>query len=232
MSRSRHIGCTGIDFVGNTRRDNVVDKKVAMAVIEKIASKEEIPHGWDGTLRDYCTRRKWLTKSYNDLKCSPKAFPFMDMIVGTGGKISKQYVLGRMSNLKSYYKCPDLFYTLDSTDWDTLYQINDLFIYCACTSRQNFPIRIVTNPKGGISSKDSKKGINSYDGSIIAPPQFLQQHNRISVLSRELCQISSYFKMHVYQSVDLPHIFFASFKKSSQLRHQLKKHNLVRFKID
>lgn len=218
----RKLGCENIDFVGRTERNKSIDKKLAKTIITDVADPQHIPKDWDGKVQTYCKQRQWLTDKYkNKYTCDLDSIPLLDL-----AKSGKQYVLGRMSNLKDYYACPDMFYTLDSDDWDSLYQVNDLFIYCAQGSTENdFPIRIVTSKNKGIKSTDIKTGIAQYN-KVLTLPHLLNQKSKIHITSRELCQISKYFGMYIYQSMEFNNIFFASKKSPSMLSTKMKKYKL------
>lgn len=210
----RRFGCKNIDFVGNLVSDKQRDEKLSREIIEEIATKEHrfknIPH--------FCKNKNWLDTRERKSICSRK-IPYFDMVSPT----EKQYVIGRMQNLKDYYECQELFYTLDTNDWDSLYQINDLFIYCAATSEENvFPIRIVT--KGSIRNKSTIDGISDY--AVMTIPYLLNQWKKLHITARELCQISKYFRMHIYQSKEHPNIFFASKKKPSSIKSLMETYKL------
>jgi hypothetical protein len=222
----RRLGCDGIDYLGRTQRSPKTDKKLAAHVINNISDKSSIPKLWDRTVDGYCKHRHWLSSKYDNMECKPHKLPLLEMLQKKD-HYAKQYVLGRMANLKDYYACPDLFYTLDSDDWDTLYQINDLFIYCAQHSIDNdFPIRIVTDNKRGIHNTDPKHGLYSYKSKLVTLPHLLQQHKNIHILAREVCQLVGYFKLRLYQSLEFPHIFFATKKSPSRLARKIEKLNL------
>lgn len=221
----RNLQCSDIDFVGRQKQNRKKDAAIAKAVIKVVADPEKVPENWDGAITSYCKQRQWLKDEYQKAPCScSNSIPLFDMVVSRN-RPRKQYVIGRMTNLKDYYTCQDYFYTLDSNDWDSLYQINDLFIYCSQGSRENdFPIRIVTHPKRGIKNKDPDVGIAQYN--LLTIPHLMNQSSSIHISSRELCQIASYFKMSIYQSQDHPHIFFATHKSSSQLSSKIKRFKL------
>lgn len=223
----RHIGCENIDFVGKNKRNNYKDHELAKAVIDVVANSKNKPDGWDGTTEQYCKERKWLSSKYTKdfEKCNLVNIPLLNMVETKSGN-KKQYVFGRMSNLKEYYHCNNHFHTLDSNDWDALYQLNDLFVYCAESSKENdFPIRIVTDIKHGIHSKDEVSGVTSYT-ELLTLPHLLNQHSKIKIIARELCQITQYFKMHLYQSKEHKNIFFASKKSPDELQRKIKKFQL------
>ncbi len=176
-------------------------------------------------LGKYCKTRNWLTEVSGKNKASVcRTLPLQETIP----KGERQYVFGRMSNLKPYYECPSKFITLNNKDWDSLYQVNDMFVYCATrmTKNQTFPLRLVFDSTQGIHSKDSKTGFMNYDENVLTIPHLLSPKNRIHILSREVCQIAKFFGMYLYQSQEYPHIFFASKKSPSKIGSELKKFNL------
>jgi hypothetical protein len=225
----RNLGCESIDFVGRHERNNPKDKRIVHEIIEKVADKRYIPRNWDKKISSYCESRNWLPELSEPTQCNVKNIPFLDMVLVPEGDefvIQKQYVLGRMSNLKDYYKCEQMFYSLNSDDWDFMYQLNDLFVYCAQNSLENdFPIRIITDLKRGIHSKDKKTGLSGYQ-ILLTIPHLLKGHEKIDILSRELCQITHYFDMHLFQSKDYPHIFFASKHSPKKLKDKINKYHL------
>ncbi len=221
----RNFGCDKIDFLGQSHYRKKRTEKLVSSVIEKVADKNAYHGKRDYNIQDYCSNRDWLYNRANPGNCNLQNIPLHEMIF-EDDFIRHQYVLGRMENLTEYYKC-HYFYTLDSADWDNLYQLNDLFIYCAQSSEENvFPIRIVTDPVGGIKSKDKQRGISDYGKNIITLPQLLQQYQNITITSREICQLSKYFKVQFYQSIDHPNLFFATKKSPSFLKPYIKLYNL------
>lgn len=238
MRAYRRLGCDMIDFMGRTssKKSARLDERIADAVVRHIADKNYAPSSWDGSIQDYCRRREWLPKAKYVGPCKASDnIPHMDMVQAPDGGVRKQYVLGRMSLLRrlGYYTCPHLFYTLDSEDWDSMYQINDLFVYCAYKSADNpdFPIRIVTSPEGGLRRKTGKRGISDYGRNLLTIPHLLDQSRRIHIASRELCQLTHYFGMRLYRSRDHPHLYFASRKSVRALAPKLSRYNLERVEI-
>lgn len=223
----RKLGCDKIDFLGQSLYKKKKTEKLLSSVVDKVADRNAYQgDNYDiNNITDYCKNRNWLYNNKVYKNCQLSKIPLSEMVF-EDNFIHRQYVLGRMKNLEEYYKC-HYFYTLDSEDWDDLYQLNDLFIYCAQESEENvFPIRIVTDPKGGIKSKDELSGISDYDKNIITLPHLLKQYENINIVSREICQLSKYFKMGFYQSIDYPNIFFATKKSKIVLAPYIKKYNL------
>lgn len=229
----RKLGCETIDFVGKTESKPKVNKKLAKAVINSVAHPRYTPDNWDGKVESYCKQRKWVESHYDKNECKSSSIPLLDMVVDPKTHtIQKQWVLGRVSSLKQYYNCSNLFYALDNDDWDSLYQLNDLFVYCSQNSTENvFPIRIVADKKRGLRSRNRKTGVLRYD-TLITIPHLLNQYKKIVILSRELCQIARYFKMYVYQSLDYKYLYFASKKSPKELHRELKQFNLQEVNIE
>lgn len=222
----RHVGCTKIDFVGHNKAADRRDLEVTLQVASRVANAKQhgAPKNKD-ELQQYCKKRDWLNAHASlERKCDD--IPLM----GTIPQNEKQFVFGRMSNLGPYYACPDKFITLDSQDWDGLYQVNDMFVYCATqtTKASHFPIRIVFDTTHGVHSKDDKLGFMNYDDHVLTIPHLLAPAKRIHILSREICQISHYFGMHLYQSVEHPSVFFASKHAASgnDMKKKLKTYKL------
>jgi hypothetical protein len=236
----RDFKCEEIDFLGRRRRDATKDKKLAKLVIKKVADPKYHPNSISpgsaatttattttskkGTVANYCAHRRW-NQTEKLGPCLPRNIPHLDLVATSRG-IHRQFVFGRLPLLKAYDNCPDLFHTLRATDWDNLYHLNDLFVYCSQSSTENpnFPIRIVTSPRGGLHSRGKKKGLTDYN--LLTTLHLLNQHEKTSVTTREICQFARYFKLHIYQSQSHPNIFFASKKPPSRLRPHLERHQL------
>jgi hypothetical protein len=225
-SRSiRRVGCSKIDFLGSTRSTVRKDLLMTLKVAQNVADAKK--HGSPETkeeLSAYCSTRNWMTSSKRRNKPTVcRTIPLLETIAP--GK--RQYVFGRMSNLEPYYSCPSKFITLDSKDWDSLYQVNDMFVYCATNmTNEQFPLRLVFDANGGIQSRHDKTGFMNYDDNVVSIPHLFNPTKRVHILSREICQISKFFGMSLYQSQDYPHIFFASKRSPSRLKSALKRHNL------
>jgi hypothetical protein len=206
----RKIGCSKINFLGSRIPSQTRNYKIAKRVKNTVGDPLIIQKFKDTSLQSYCEHRDWMTedKKAKRMGGCPN-IPLFEMVKDMK---HKQFVLGRMSNLRDYYDCQKYFYTLNNKDWDSLYQLNDLFVYCGTHYVEDpFPIRIVTDPNGGIRSKHSKYGFTQYNKYVITLPQIGQsKKDRITILSRELCQVSTYFQFRIYQSLDEPTIFFAS----------------------
>lgn len=228
----RKLGCKTIDFVGKTKSNPYTDKKLAKEIIDVVAHPRYIPQNWNGKVDSYCKERKWVESKYDKNECKSSSIPLLDMVVDSRtNTIQKQWVLGRVSSLKQYYNCSKFFYALDNDDWDSLYQLNDLFVYCSQNSTENvFPIRIVADKKKGLKSRNKKTGVLRYD-KLITIPHLLNQYKKIVIFSRELCQIAKYFNMYIYQSNDYQYLYFASKHSPKQLRNELKKYNLQEVNI-
>jgi hypothetical protein len=221
----RRVGCSKIDFLGATRSNVKKDLLMTLKVAQNVADAKK--HGKPQNkedMKEYCTTRNWMTATPRRNKPTIcRTIPLMETIAS--GK--RQYVFGRMSNLGPYYSCPSKFITLDSKDWDSLYQVNDMFVYCATNmANEQFPLRLVFDTDGGIHSKHPKTGFMNYDDNVLSIPHLFNQTERVHILSREICQISKFFGMNLYQSQDYPHIFFASKKSPSSLKSALKRYNL------
>lgn len=196
--------CTQIDFLNSKKSHKSRDLAKSLRVANRVANAKR--HGSPKTrsqLQTYCDTRDWLTDHprKNDV-ISCNSTPLQNTIPRKG----RQYVLGRMSTLEPYYKCPNQQICLDSEDWDDLYKVNDLFIYCTTLRSDDFPIRIV------FSSADYLKDVPSQDRDIL-------NHKRPVILSRELCQLQNYFELQFQQSINEPNIFFASTKKPHRIRN-------------
>lgn len=240
----RNFQCEMIDWAGVRQGDrtHARDERLAKAIVERVADKRFAPKDWNGDVQSYCRDRVWINKKrYKEYESKhrlelckhrdvlSKLVPHLDMVwKNATSAIEKQYVLGRMANLKTYYKCPNLFYTLDSEDWDDLYLLNDLFISCAQGSLENtdFPIRIVTHKD--INNKHPKRGIYQYGDDLLTIPHLLGQSKSIHISSREMCQMAAYFKLFFYRSTQHPNIYFASRKSPDDLgERKLRRHGLV-----
>lgn len=195
----RVLGCSGVEWMGR--------KSVTPETLEQVAESQI------GTpLSEYCSR-DWLDavdphtfqRLHNDSPEACAAIPFPEY---SGTPACKQWVLGRMANLKPYYACSSKFIALDTDDWDRLYKVNDAFMACAVRQKHDtcvFPIRIVLDRKCGISSYHPKTGLRFYGG---LSPHIENRYKKIPVLSREICQLVHVFGFHVYRS-SRPHILFA-----------------------
>lgn len=225
-----NIGCKKIDFYGDK---NNIDShpdfdndmlKYSYEIIDNIATQKHTFNIHDKeNLMEYCKSRNWINADKKALnisedetkikfKCDLNKIPLLNSFDINNGK---QYVFGRMNDLEIYYKCPKFFYTLNSTDWDSLYAINDLFVYCSIESTANIlPIRIILSQNNLTSLK--------YDSKITTLPHFLSHKNRIVVLSRELCQLTQYFKLHLYQSKQYSYILFASKYDIDYIKNNIK----------
>lgn len=224
----RHVGCSKIDFLGSTRSSVQNDLKMTLRVAQSVADAAR--HGSPSDkkqLAAYCRTRDWMTSSQHGADESQCRTIPLQATVAPG---RRQYVFGRMSNLRPYYACQSKFITLDSQDWDNLYQVNDMFVYCATTmANENFPLRLVFDSTDGIHSRDPKTGFMNYDDNVLSIPHLFNPTagERVHILSREVCQISRFFGLHLYQSREYPHIFFASKKNPAALRAALQRHKLA-----
>jgi len=154
-------------------------------------------------------------------------------------KGQQQFVLGRVSTLKtlkynfcSKFICLSLPYRRVSNSsgsnrlaWSI--KLNDIFILCGSMKNATFPIRLVLDERITIDDLSSmqftKKQIRAtafQDTSIL--PASLNKDNLESVTLREICQLSYIYKMHMYQSIEHPNIFFFS-KSSRQQSKELQK---------
>lgn len=221
------LACNTVPFGSSYVSVPTRDLKLAYIMIRTLPDKSQSPPRFkpkDTSRRNmkvYCTERKWTPTS----GCSStylSRIPYLDMLMDSNGEVRyKQYALGRMRNLEAYYHCPDLFITLDSDDWDSQYKVNDLFIYCAQEgfgAHPLFPIRIVTSSVG-LADTDRRLGMRGWFNpgnpmSSVVKPVYP------TILTREICQITQYFGMYLYQSINNPTIIFAS-KRSPIDKHML-----------
>jgi len=190
------------------------------------------------SMDDYCSKRVWYEpygRSWVTSNGNCDHIPLQDLYDTVG---FKQYVLGRMSVLRSlnYYNCQLKFRTLSIEDWDLL--MNDLFIHCSWTERMkvDFPIRLVTyRPVPGLDHPGEPVILSQNDtvgGTVIrASGPRVGIHHEItskagldildvevgcptgSLFNREICQILR-LGGQIWQCNTYPHtnLFFISFK--------------------
>lgn len=157
----------------------------------------------------------------------------------------KQFVLGRVHQLRPYYIQTGKYITLTLPDhvwsdkWTFSLAMNDLFIYCAATAKRNckdrnyVPIRIVLDKKDLVFFKQAvdddmllrklerKRSERRFDRKREGLSPIDEIHpNKTVVLARELCQLTHLLGLGMYQSRVYPTLLFIDYAP----RNILEKH--------
>ena len=162
----------------------------------------------------------------------------------------KQFVLGRVHQLRPYYIQTSKYITLTLPDhvwsdgWTFSLAMNDLFIYCAATAKRTckeknyIPIRIVLDKKDlvffdkGISEELNEMDLRRFERRRTERkfdrkreglfPVDGKNPNKTVVLARELCQLTKILNLTMYQSIDFPTLIFIDYSPRNVLENNPK----------
>jgi hypothetical protein len=159
----------------------------------------------------------------------------------------KQFVLGRVHQLRGYYVQSGKYVTLTLPDhvwsdkWSFSMAMNDLFIYCAATAKKNcrdknyVPIRIVLD-KADLELFHMSVSKEIYDQQLRKlerrriEKKFDRKREGLSavdemypektvVLARELCQLTQLLNLSMYQSKQFPTLMFVDYSPRNMLEN-------------
>jgi hypothetical protein len=157
----------------------------------------------------------------------------------------KQFVLGRVHQLRPYYVRTTKYITLTLPDevwsdrWSFSLAMNDLFIYCAATAKKNckernyVPIRIVLDKKDleffdrGVQEAMTDEQLRKLERRRTErkfdrkkeglSPVDEKYPNKTVVLARELCQLTNLLNLTMYQSKHFPTLLFIDYHPRNSL---------------
>ena len=212
------LNCHDIDFFGSQKINLVDILAYILFTKSKWIDKKLIDQKNVQDLKLFCTNFHFNSEGTDVPQQRVKPIPLLKR---SSVKDCKQFVLGRVSQLYSYYKDSERFITLDLPNdiWSDEYtysmKMNDLFVYCAVNANKFckthdpkfFPIRLVLNQRDAFLMKShvSKRVQASQSQSII---KYDKNPRFGTVLAREVCQLIFLFDCHMYQSTTYPYIFF------------------------
>lgn len=184
------FNCENIDFMGSTKPNIRNDYQLVdnFAISRGFQSAESLCNkDWLDATDKY--GNPLYPNTVRNLRCHE--IPLLETCLDVNAELtSRQFVFGRVSNLRPYYQCEEYFVASMTSRWSV--DLNDTLVWCATDKRNTcmYPIRFVTDITKDICAIEGETGIPHY-ATTFEP--YIAKDPYANVTSREICQLVKYF---------------------------------------